>query len=709
VNTNRPAAFFDVKVKSTPVGVSSSGNIVLIGEATGGAAVYGLDTTNGDVLKDNFYTPDQLDRVSNKYISGQIVDAFRAVSSPSSDANITGSANRIYIVKTNLGTQASAIVATAYGTLKDKNWGTDGNKYGYQVTQSISEEGPAQEGDTIASFGAALDGASFTMRVDGGAEAVITLGVGGHANIGDLITELDALLPSGISAVAGAAADALRIEYDTDASANAKGYGKSIEFIDSTPGDLAALGLDEELDVSSAEPEVQVDINRQDTNVNESFLISAEVAITLGYEGTTATVTITDSLLTTSVTGGSGSNLSVDLSGFPTIADLASYINTQTGYTATVVPESTQNPPSALDNVTAAGICSTTASLEPGRIKKAAYKFNNKLAESAVLDFTLTATLGLPDVMANKAFLAGGLKGATTAANFVSVLSDLEGVDVNLVVPLFSRNATADIADGLTDSASTYTIDAVNASVKSHVLKMSTAKIKKHRLAICSFWGSYSDAKSKAGSLANARICLTMQRSSQVNSVGAVVNHLPWHTAAIAAGMQAAGFYKAIINKFANVISFEDPTGFDSGNNGDIEDALDAGLLFLEKAIIGNKWVSDQTTYGQDTNFVYNSLQAMYGSDLVSLDLTQSFQNAFVGQSLADVDASTALSFLASKMSQYKTQKLIAASDDAPLGFKNAKISISGPIMTVSVEIKLATAILFIPISIEISQVQSVA
>jgi hypothetical protein len=74
---------------------------------------------------------------------------------------------------------------------------------------------------------------------------------------------------------------------------------------------------------------------------------------------------------------------------------------------------------------------------------------------------------------------------------------------------------------------------------------------------------------------------------------------------------------------------------------------------------------------------------------------------------LADVDASTGLSFLASKMDLYKKQKLIAASDDAPLGFKNAKVEISGPIMSVAVEIKLATAIYFIPISIEISQVQN--
>jgi len=709
VNTNRPGSYLDIKVKSTPVGVASSGNIAILGEATGGGATKGVDSTNGTLLKDNFFTPDQLSRIESQYISGPIVDAARAISSPSSDANITGSANRIYIAKTNQGTRASATVATAYGTLQDKNWGVDGNKYKYQITQSIDESGPAHESGVIPAFGAALDSAEFTVRLDGGAEATVTLGVGGHADRDALVTELDGLLPSGLGCVAGTAANTIRIEADTDAAANSKGFGKTFELIDSTPGDLAALGLTGGLYSSSAEPEVQVDINRQDTGVNEQFLVKAEVALKIGYQGTTGTVDIDDDTLSTTVTGGSGANLSLNIKEFNTLTDLAEHINSQTGYTASVESTSSQTPSTALDNVTGVGICSTNSTLEPGRVKKGNQNFKDQIAQSRVLNFNGTASAGLPSVMATATFLTGGTKGATTAANVVSAITDLETVDVNFVIPLFSRDATSDISDGLTDSSSTYTIDAVNAAVKSHILKVSTSEIKKNRLAFCSFWGTFADAQSKAGTLANARVSLAMQRTSQVNSTGVVVNHLPWHTASIAAGMQAAGFYRSITNKFANVISFEDPSGFDSGSHGDIETAIDSGLLFLEKTTVGSKWVVDQTTYGVDTNFVFNSIQAMYSADLVALDLTASFQTAFVGQSLADVDASTALSFLASKMDSYKKQKLIAASDDAPLGFRNAKVSINGPIMEVSVEIKLATAILFIPISIEISQVQSVA
>lgn len=710
INTNVPGAYFDAKVKSSPLGTAISGNIVIVGEAKGGAAVGGVDSVGGDSLRDNFYTPDQLDRVVSKYISGPIVDAMRALSSPSSDSNITGSVNRVYIAKTNKGTQASAVLATAYGTLKDKNWGTDGNKYNYLVSQSVSEVAPSVESGTIANFGAVLDGASFTMRVDGGTEDVITLGTGSHGDVSALITELNGLMPSGVSVVAGAATDSIKISYDTDASANSKGSSKSIELIDSSAGDLALLSLVEGLITSSAEPEIQVDINRSDTGVNESFIISADVALSMGYVGTTATVTVTDGTLTTTVTGGSGSNLSIDLTQYNTMKDLADYINSQTGYSATAESGSTQLSPVHLDDVTSIGICSTGMELESGRIKKANYNTIVKLGQSTVLDFIPeVGVVGLPDVVSSAIFLGGGTTGSTISADVVNAVSDLETINVNFVVPLFSRNATDDIADGLTDSSSAYTIDAIHALIKSHILKMSTAKIKRHRLGILSYWGTYSETKSKASTLAHARISLTPQRSTQVSSTGNVVNYLPWYTAVIAAGMQAAGFYKSIVNKFANVISFQDPTGFDSGSVGDIEDALDAGLLILEKDVVGNKWVSDQTTYGIDTNFVYNSLQAMYAADLVALDLTASFQTAFTGQSLADVDASTGLSFLDSKMFAYKQQKLISASSDAPLGYTNAKISISGPIMSVGVEIKLTTSIYFIPINIQISEVQSAA
>lgn len=708
LNTNVPGAYPNITVKSNPVGLGSSGNVVIIGEADGG------DSYQNVALKDNSFTPDQLDKVQQLYISGQIVDAFRAFSAPSSDADINGSANRIYIVKTNMGTAASAVVDTDYGTLFDQNFGLPGNKFKYQITSVSAESAPQVSGIAVPAFGAALNGTNFQLRQNGGSASSVTLSnnAADHNNIANLIIELNSLLPVGVVASAGTIVNSFKLTMAVDAAAYRKGWGKSLQLIDSTPGDLAALGHVAGQTNSALEPAIELSISRADIGLNQTLDVSADIALFVGYQGTTATLTIdqTAQTLTTSVTGGSGANLSIDLTQYTTILDLADFINSQTGYSASAAASAQQLAPSALDEVTTIGICSTAAGLKPGRIKRAAYNFQTAVATSSNLSFTPTATAGLPNPMAVPAFLTGGTRGNTLAADVIAAIEQLAGINVNIVVPLFSRDATQDIAEGQTASGSTYTIAAINAAVKSHCIQYSTPKLKKHRMAILSYWNdSYSDAKEVAQGLGHYRVSLTMQMVSQVDSTGVIQTFLPWYASCVAAGMQAGGFYKAIVNKFANVISFTDPTGFDSGSPGDCEDALDAGLLFLTADTSGNRWVSDQTTYGFDTNFVYNSIQAVYISDIIALDLADAYQKAFVGKSLADVDAATALSFLAQKMDGYKKLKLIASSSDAPLGWKNPKVDILAPEMDISVEIKLATAIYFVPISISVSQVQQSA
>ena len=500
-----------------------------------------------------------------------------------------------------------------------------------------------------------------------------------------------------------------------DPYANSQGWGKDFELVDSTLGDLASLGLAVGLYTSAQEPAVEIDISRSSTNTSEMLDASALVALQVGYQGTTATLTINQAAgtFTTTVAGGSGANLSVELSQYLTLGDLASFIDSQTGYSAAVVPVAQQLAPSVLDDVSAIGICSTGASLMPGRLKMGLYQFEQAMNTSTALSFSATATAGLPDPMAGPAFLSGGSLGGTSAADIINVIDQFAGINVNIIVPLFSEDASEDKLLGLTDPSSTYTIAAINTAVKNHCIQYSTPSLKKNRICVLSFWdntmNTYQNAKDAAQSLGNYRCSLTPQQTMQVNSAGVITTFMPWYAACVAAGMQAGGFYKSITNKLANVNSIVDPAGFNSSSPGDVSDALSAGLMILTGSAAGPLWVSDQTTYGYDANFVYNSMQAVYDADIIALNLAASFQSEFVGQSLADVSASTALSYLGQLMESYKKAKLIAPSDDAPLGWKNASITINGPEMDVAVEIKLATAIYFIPININISQVQQAA
>ena len=466
---------------------------------------------------------------------------------------------------------------------------------------------------------------------------------------------------------------------------------------------------------SAAEQRANLQVNRQTDNVSEELIAGGEIALKIGYLGTSASLTITDTTLSTTVVGGAGGNLSITLADFPTISDLATYINSQTGYSCSVGTATLGQLSSVyLDNVTTAKFCGEYGE-QPGRIKIDAARMFAQIRDSSVLvqlnDPEVQADAGLPKVTTGIAYLSGGSKGGSTSADFTAAIDALAAVRGNFLVPLVSRDAASDIADGLTESSSTYAIDSINAYAKSHCLKMSTLKKRRNRQAFCSKLDSFTNAKNHSANLASFRVSCTFQDFKQVNSQGILTQFQPWMGAVLAAGMQAAGFYRAIVNKGVNTsgVLMRDAS-FSDKDDTQVEDALLAGLLPARKSLTGGfTWVSDQTTYGKDSNFVFNSIQAVYVADIIALSTAQRMEAAFVGQSVADVSAGIAKAYLEGVMSDFMSLKLIAPSDDAPKGFKNLSVQISGPAMVVSLEVKLAGAIYFIPISFLVSQVTQTA
>lgn len=467
---------------------------------------------------------------------------------------------------------------------------------------------------------------------------------------------------------------------------------------------------------SASEYQVTLNTSRADDFIQEALTSGGEIALNLSYTGTTATVTITDTTLTTTVAGGSGTSLSLSLADFSSLQALADYIASQPGYLCTPGTASLGSlPPSALDNVTTAGIASQFGA-QNGRLKIDAFRFYNQVAQNSVLTQLgvppAQAAAGLPDVMAAQQFLAGGTKGGTTDAGILAAVTALEGVRGNFVVPCFSRNATLDIADGLTESTSTYTIAAIHAAVKSHVLTMSTLKRRKNRQAFLSIADTFANSKNVAANLASFRVSCTSQDFKQTGSTGGIQQFLPWMGSVLAASMQAAGFYKNIEFKGINTNGVQSRAGdFNSKLDSQVESALQSGLLIARTSLTGGfVWISDQTTYGKDNNFVFNSIQAVYAADTVSLTMAQRMEQAFVGQSVADISASIARAFAETILADMLRLKLLAPSDDgAPKGWKNLKIQIKGNAMLVSVEIKLATAIDFIKLDFLVSPVQQTA
>jgi hypothetical protein len=475
-------------------------------------------------------------------------------------------------------------------------------------------------------------------------------------------------------------------------------------FLNKSSGASANLANAQKLSAS----ELKNTMTFSQSTQSESLSAGGEIVITIGCSEEDATVAISDTSAVFSVAA--IQRFEAKFSDFKTVKDLADYISSQTNFSASVtLAKLNAANPADLDKGTYT--ISGLASHKNGRIKRDASEWSKAMNGSFYVSAELQDDAGLPEETSPAQFLSGGSKAGSTSVDFTDAIDAAEKLDTNFMVSLVSVDAAEDIANSETESSSTYAADAVNAYMKSHVIKMSAVKQRKNRIALVSKRDTYSNAKEAAGEMSSFRVGVCFEDVKNTDSSGQLKTFQPWMGSCIAAGMQAAAGYKGIVKKFANISGIAIPyNDFDPNNPGDTEDALKAGLLILERVPTGGfRWVSDQMSYSVDNNFVYNSLQAVYIADLISLTLIQTFDRLIVGQSVAEISASAALAILETEMFNFKRLRWIAASDDAPKGFKNASAKITGPVLEIFVEIKLAGLIYFVPISLNISQVEQTA
>jgi hypothetical protein len=235
---------------------------------------------------------------------------------------------------------------------------------------------------------------------------------------------------------------------------------------------------------------------------------------------------------------------------------------------------------------------------------------------------------------------------------------------------------------------------------------MSTFKRKRNRQAFLSTRTNFTDDKEVAGNIANFRCAVPFQDVSDVGEAG-ITQFQPWMAAVKAAGMQAAAFYKGIVRKGINISKALHADGsFDDQDDTLMEEALEAGLLPIRQDENGGYyWVSDQTTYSKDANFVFNSIQAVYMADVLGLTVAKLMEQSFTGQSVADIDENLAVAALKTILDSLVRLKVLSPSSDAKAGYKNPQVVINKTAMVVSFEGKLAGLIYFVPVFATVSPV----
>lgn len=709
--------------------LSPTGIVAIFGEADAGAP--GSAETN---IANNVFGPDQLVQIREKYGRGNIVDAANFLFAPGADGAIPSGAQALYIYKTNASVRAGLdpieAGATDFGRLRARQWGTSGNQITFKNV--LTPESPATVTGSALSFPITITlGVNDTInyRLNGGASASGTIAAASYANATALAAAIDSALTGAIDC--DASGQSIKLTQASAANLHRNGSGRSFEILAGNAN--VSIGIAAGLSVAVSEPMATLTVRNPVSTLEESATIGGEVLLTMGRDNSggasAASVSIGASTITLAQASASPASIVLQKADFPNIQALVDYVNTLPGWTAAASSIALgQLSLSILDQVSSAGAFRTGSGLMPARIKHDADQVANFFSLSSQVELiplvgqTEVKKAGLPDEQGvpNALYLSGGAKGATNSAEIVQALSKFEKFRVNSIVPLMSRDASADVADQLTDPASSYTIAGIHQAVKTHLSLMSTTKKKSERQGYLSFKGSYAAAKTQIATMAAARIQMVIQDVRQADSEGNIKWFQPWAGAALLAGARGGSpIGNPMTFKYFNmsgirqtgqpmstpeqdiIVDFDPDTMYD--------DAIQNALTFWEAPQTGGyRLVVDNTTYNKDGNWVYNRGNVLYAADVLAYDFRNQLENIYVGLKNT-VSAAEIKSTCEAILATYLAQGITVSTSDAKNGFKQLVVQINGNTVNVSVVVKLVEGIDFVLADITLQRASQTA
>lgn len=394
--------------------------------------------------------------------------------------------------------------------------------------------------------------------------------------------------------------------------------------------------------------QVNITINRLNSPSESLGENPATPVISIHYTGNASTAlavisgsTLANKTLAITLSGQSDGSVSQSLilSQY-SFMKLVNYLNTQTGYTAVLLdPTKSANSSSDLDSLASTSVASTVSFY---RLQQEVLAIlNSSVNISATL--ATVPVIGLPQLLTN-AFLTGGTLGASANSDFAAGFNKSLAQTYNVALPCISNDATADIANLLTDPSSTYTIASVQAALTSHLILREQVKNRKEAQGMTGFRNASSaTCFTAAATIGSALVQMTMQDVLVLDQNSNLTWKYPHVQAALMAGIRLGTpigepltFKYLNCNGMGHVVN--PITGISAGDfdtNLDSDAAIIAGVTFAEQVPAGFRIVVDNTTYGIDQNFVWNRGSVVEAAQFIAKDLRSVAEANFVGKKLA--------------------------------------------------------------------------
>lgn len=395
------------------------------------------------------------------------------------------------------------------------------------------------------------------------------------------------------------------------------------------------------------------------TDDNEVFDDIRRQSLTIEYTAGACTLTILNSsgaqTFVTSVGG-----ISINLADYPTIGDLAAYINDQTDFECTPIAGQENASPLELDAVTALDI-NTTAKVIESTANAIIDTVNAGSARLSAEAVNAANELVIPENLA-LTYLTSGSEGTYTTTEWTAALLQLEAEDIQFI-------STPDDAD------------AVHASIKTHCEAMSAVTGRKERQF-------FVGAPWKTGTV-STEIGLAIAASPVLNSKmglyafnggtqrdvnGVIQNYGGSYAACMLMGIKMAmAINQPLTFKELNFIELEWKL-----SDSQLETLLKNGVAAINYASNGIPHLVRQFNTYQTNDLKYNEFSVVTEMLYASRDLRQYLEERFIGNPGTTITEGVLRGAVESRLAVYTDLGIFVKNPEDGVAWWNVTLSLSG-------------------------------
>lgn len=385
----------------------------------------------------------------------------------------------------------------------------------------------------------------------------------------------------------------------------------------------------------------------------------------------TATGTVTNTSATKQLVLSVGS-ITIDLNTYPTIGELAAYINSQSGYSAVVEPGQENKSSLELDGTTAVTLLGGGVFQSTVQAILDTMNFNSNYVTAEAINATNNRLI--PDNVATAVYFTGGSEGTYTGTEWATALTALEAEDVQFIATPDSSNT-------------------IHASIKTHCEAMSAVTGRKERqFLVGNAWGTTVDNAVTESKTLNSKWGMKVYNGyTQYDVNGVIQNYDASYTACLLLGMACAGaINEPLTFKKLNVISLEKKL-----SKTDLEKLIENGVCPVAYNSQTLPHIVRQVNTYQTDDLKWNEFSMVKEMGFVSRDLRDYLEQLFVGKPGSSLYGGVIRGAVEARLARY-TDLGIFSKDSNGVSWWNVSISLAGDTVNIDYDAYLTAPVNFL-------------